>query len=119
MGESFKVGDVEGPPSFLRFLLLCPLVGEQREEGNGAAVLVVIGEHAALRNGAKAVLIHLRQGDVAWVDGEDGIFRRIAPNPIEGLHPVIPGLHSWKFNVGAVGVGVPLDEQHAGKERDK
>ncbi len=97
-----------------------PGLGERGSDGGFASVFRVVGECAALGEGAEALGVFVAAfGDVVGVEGEEGVDRGVGANPEEGLLPGVVRRGVRPLDVRGVGEGGALGDEHGGCEGEK
>src|ERR1035437_9902882 len=96
-----------------------PVVRQAGEQRNCAAVLDVVGQDAALGDGAKAVLVLPGDAHVVRVEREDGILWRVLADPKESGGPGARSANARQLHVRTEGEGLCLHETHSQRERNE
>ena len=117
-GEALGVG--HGFEAGLGGLAEDPGGGEVWRDAGFAAVFGVVGEGGALGDGAEGLgVFAVAAGDVAGVEGEEGVFGGVVAGPEEGLDPGVRWGAAGEFKVVRGGEGAALDVEHEGSEGEE
>ena len=101
--ESLEVAQFEILPADLCLGLLFPVAAQLWHLGDYCWILNHVGEHAPLRQGAKAVVVLTGSGEVSGVQSEVGVDWSIVADPCERLKPRVCRARAREFEVRSGG----------------